>query len=597
MKKETRGIDLTKFYKKVEDISQTMYEENYLLPNETVSELYKRIATDFSKNEEHKQRLIHYLHCQWMHTSTPATTNAGMTRGLPISCYVSKIPDSRKGIFEGYVEGMWLGAEGGGRGVDWSNVRGSGAIIGDGAKGTSSGVIPFLGVSDRQTFAVSQAGVRRSSETAYLHISHPDIKAHLDLKLPTGDKNRRTPNLHIGVIIPDAFMETMLDRKPWNLICPHTKEIVETVDAYDLWCDVLEARIKAKGEPDIMFIDNANKDLPEAYRLSNREVKNTNICTEIFQYNDDFETSVCCLASINMENYDEFKPYFRQLVADISDMLDEVHNVFQRKTKQRKDFKKARLSSVMERNIGIGVMGFHSYLQKKNIPFESAMAVGINKDFFSKLREYSEEHQAMLPKSENCELANSIGILRRNILCIAIAPTMSISVLCGVTSSGIEPLLANSFVKKTNNVNFTLRNKYLDAKMEEHYRFKLKEQAMFSKDKWKEEQWAIINSSEGSVRDLDWLSDWDKEVFKTAYEIDQNWLLQHAADRQPSIDQGQSLNLFMYSPVNWRDLYNLHLNAWKLGLKSLYYLRSTAPERARTTKVKELGEDDCVGCG
>lgn len=592
-------MDIKKYYKKVEDISQKMYEENYLLPKETVDELYLRIATDFSKNEEHKHRLYGYLKAQWMHTSTPATTNAGITRGLPISCYVSKIPDNRSGIFNGYVEGMWLGAEGGGRGVDWSLVRGSGAKIGDGAKGSSSGVIPFLGVSDRQTFAVSQAGVRRSSETAYLNVSHPDIKAHLDLKLPTGDRNRRTPNLHIGVIITDAFMRAAtVDFSTWDLICPNTGEVVETVDAFELWCDILEARVKAKGEPDIMFRDNANKDLPKLYTESGRTVENTNICTEIFQYNDDKETSVCCLASINMENYDEFEPYFEQLVADISDMLDEVNSVFQRKTKHRKDFAKARLSSMMERNIGIGVMGFHSYLQKKNIPFESSMAIGINKDFFGRLRMYSDKHQDSLPHNENCGLANRFTSNRRNVLTIAVAPTMSISVLCGVTSSGIEPLLANSFVKKTNNVNFTLRNKYLDKKiLEESARISNDVKAGFDTIKWESQQWESINANEGSVQQLDWLNDWDKDVFKTAYELDQNWLLQHAADRQKFIDQGQSLNLFMYSPVNWKDLHTIHVNAWKLGLKSLYYLRSTAPERAQVTKVKELLEDDCIGCG
>lgn len=583
-----------KFYKKTEDISQTMYDELYLLPNETVDELHLRIATDFSKNEAHRDRLVEYFRCHWMHTSTPATTNAGVTRGLPISCYVSRIGDSRKDIFDGYKEGMWLGAEGGGRGVDWSLVRPSGAKIGDGAKGSSSGVIPFLGVSDRQTFAVSQAGVRRSSETAYLDISHPDIHDFLDLKLPTGDKNRRTPNLHIDVVIPDSFMHAMLERRTWDLICPHTGDIVETVDAYDLWCDVLEARVKAKGEPNIMFSGNANKKLPALYLASGRKVYNTNICTEIFQYNDTEETSVCCLASINMEHYDEFKEHFRQLVEDMSDMLDQVHTVFQRKTKNRKDFRKARRSSVMERNIGIGVMGFHSYLQKKNIPFESSMAVGINKSFFETMERYAEEHQLKLDKRDNCELANEFGQKRRNNLLFAVAPTMSISVLCGVTSSGIEPLLANSFVKKTNNVNFTIRNKYLADKMSD-YAFKNIENTE-KIIKWIDTQWESINANEGSVQQLDWLSDWDKDVFKTAYEIDQNWLLQHASDRQPHIDQGQSLNLFMYSPIHWKDLYNLHLNAWKLGIKSLYYLRSTAPERAQTTKVKVLEEDDCIGC-
>lgn len=589
------------FYKRTEPISKKMYEENYLLPNETVSELYERIATDFSKNEAHRNRLIDYLHCQWMHTSTPATTNAGITRGLPISCYVSSIGDSRRRIFEGYVEGMWLGAEGGGRGVDWSNVRGNGATIGDGAKGTSSGVIPFMGVSDRQTFAVSQAGVRRSSETAYLHVSHPDIHDFLDLKLPTGDRNRRTPNLHIGVLIPDEFMHKMLARESWDLICPNTGEVVFTCDAYDLWCDIIEARVKAKGEPDIMFVDNANRNLPELYKLSGRTVKNTNICTEIMQYNDENETSVCCLASLNMENYDEFKPFYKQLVEDISDMLDEVHSVFQRKTKNRKDFAKARLSSVNERNIGIGVMGFHSYLQKKNIPFESSMAIGVNREFFRLLNEYFEEYQLTLDDSESCELAKKHGVKRRNILGIAVAPTMSISVLCGVTSSGIEPLLANSFVKKTNNVNFTLRNKYLDKKILSKSLEKSREyekiEAKFDTAKWEAKQWESINANEGSVQQLDWLSDWDKDVFKTAYELDQNWLLTHAADRLEYIDQAQSLNLFMYSPIQWKDLYNLHLNAWKTGQKSLYYLRSTAPERAQTTRVKELDEDDCIGCG
>ena len=271
--------------------------------------------------------------------------------------------------------------------------------------------------------------------------------------------------------------------------------------------------------------------------------------------------------------------------------LDEIHTVFQNNVKDNKYFAKALRSSQMERNIGIGVMGFHSYLQKKNIPFESAVAIGTNKRIFKRLKMNVEAHQQSLPKEENCILANELGIKRRNILVTAIAPTMSISLLSGVTSAGIEPLLANSFIKKTNNTNFVLRNKYLQKIMDD---FTINPN--FDKQDWIERQWESINANEGSVQHLEWLDDYSKEVFKTAYEIDQNWLIRHAADRTEFIDQGQSLNLFMYSPINWKDLHALHMNAWKLGLKSLYYLRSTAPERAQTTKVKELGDDECIGC-
>ena len=593
------------------EFSRILYETTYFYPGESYPEWLERIVLPYSNDKEHAERMMAYIHNYWFHPSTPISSG----RGLPIACYVSHIPDDRNGIFDGYYEGMWLGAEGGGRGVHWSDVRGAGAPVGHTEKEiteyytlrregkteeaksrfvTSSGLIPFLGISDRATYGISQANVRRSSETAYVHISHPDILDFLDIRLETGDRNRRTPNLHHAVIVTDAFMDAVQNLQPWNLVCPHSGEIVDTVDAFKLWMDILEIRKTEAGEPNILFIDNVNRQIPEEYRANNMKVSCSNICTEIMLYTDPDNTAVCCLGSLNLEQWDEYKDQINQVVADCTDYLDNVLQSFIDKTEGRKGFEKARRSTMNERSIGLGVMGFHSYLQKKSIPFESPMAVGVNQRIFKAIRKASDKHQAELPPEVSCPLSVKAGTKRRNTHTLAVAPTMSISTLSNLTSSGIEPWMANQFVKKVPQGSYTIRNKYLEQ---------LIKQESLKRDSphiWETQQWQDIGKHHGSVQHLEWMDDYTKDVFKTAYEVDQRQLVKLAGDRTPHIDQGQSVNLFLPAKVSYEELYAIHMMAYDAGVKSLYYLRSTSAEMAdATTKERHeiiIEDDACVAC-
>lgn len=593
--------------------SQDLFKTTYFQNGEDYEAWLENRIAPYANNEAHKERLKNDVRNHWVMMSTPIASGLG----LPISCYVSHIEDSREGIFDGYYEGMWLGAEGGGRGVNWNDVSGAGRPIGktstdlsimtwsaiqaDKSIPKSSGTIPFLGPSDRITYCVSQAHVRRSTEAAYLWVDHSDILDFIDIRLETGDKNRRMPNLHHGICITDAFMNAVANLQSWDLHDRKTGKVTQTVDAFDLWIDILEVRKMEAGEPYLIFIDNVNREVPQEYKLLGKTVTCSNICTEILQYTDYDTTAVCCLASQNLEYWDEYKDDLYRLRADWIDYLDNVLTVFLQKTEGRKGFEKARNSVINSRDVGFGVMGWHSLLQSKMIPFESPMATSLNINIFKMIREADDAYQASLPESNRCPMSIEAGTHRRNIQTIAVAPTMSISTLCGLTSSGIEPWIANSFVKKVPTGTFSIKNKYLQQLMWDYYHKDYdnsKDDLTFAE--WSEEQWGVIDKYKGSVQKLDWLTEYQKDVFKTAYEINQLALLKQMGDRAKYIDQGASNNIFVQAELTYEELHTLHFRAWELGIKSLYYLRSQpqvqADTGARDRKPITLEDDVCVAC-
>lgn len=609
-------------------LSKELYTKTYFKPKQDYKRWLIEITDKYSNDDAHAERMRSYIHNYWFHPSTPISSD----RGYPISCYTSHVQDRRDNIFYSYLEGMWLGAEGGGRGVYWGDVSGAGRPIG--AKPEeyinktwqevqanqdipkSSGVIPFLGVSDRATFAISQANVRRSTEAAYIGIWHSDVLAFKDIRLEAGDKNRRMHNLHNAVVITDEFMNAVQNLESWDLYDNKTGLVTDTVDALDLWLDILYIRKTEAGEPFLLFIDTVNSSLPPEYKTLGLKVFTSNICTEIMLFTDKDHSAVCCLGSANLEYFDEWEGN-EQFLKDISDYLhnvllhflmltDGIDEALEKylKTKTNRDdltrllaFERVRNSIKDSYDIGIGVMGWHSLLQKRSIPFESSMAVGLNRKIFSYMRDVLDRHQEDICTTNPeliCPMSKRAGTKRRNIHQIAVAPTMGISNLANVTSSGIEPWIANAFAKALIQGTYIVKNKYL-AKVIESYAT----QNNLGVD-WVNAQWASINKYDGSVQHLEWLSDWDKDVFKTAYEINQLAVIQHAGDRAEFIDQGQSVNLFLDAEVDWEELHAVHFKAWEVGVKSLYYLRSKAEVKAKIGGAERkpivLEDDACVAC-
>lgn len=597
---------------KLPPFSKSLYKNTYFKPADDYGSWLNRIAYKYANDVDHGNRIAGYLRDAVFHPSTPISSD----RGLPIACYVSHVEDNNDSIFHSFLEGMYLGAGGGGRGVYWGDVGGNGRPIGSYPKHylwselqadedvvNSSGTIPFLGVSDRATYSVSQANVRRSTEAAYIPINHPDIVAFKDIRLETGDKNRRMPNLHHGIAISDDFMKAVQNLEAWDLICPKTGLVTETLDAHELFMDILVIRKTEAGEPFLLFIDTVNRDNPVEYTLEGYLVYSSNICTEIVGATSPEMTAVCCLASLNLEQWDEFEEDIDQIVADISDYLSNVlrytlGEIAKYGEDKRRAFKRVVKFIEETMEIGIGTMGWHSLLQKKNIPFESPMAIKLNKDIISAIKIASDKHQASLPKSERCGLSKKHGTHKRNLHSLAIAPTMSISTLSRLTSSGIEPWIANAFTKKVGTGSFYIQNKYLEKVITDHA---LTDVGMPGDD-WIEEQWASINKHAGSVQHLDWMDDYTKDVFKTAFEIDTRVVLNHAADRQKIMvnEQAQSVNIFLPAEVTYEELYTIHMMAWELGLKSLYYLRSQPATNASVAsgerKAITLEDDLCASC-
>ena len=543
-------------------------DDRYLMPDESYQELFARVASYFADNAAHAQRLYGYISRLWFMPATPILSNGGTDRGLPISCFLNESTDSLEGIVNLWNENVWLAALGGGIGSYWGNLRSIGEQVG--RNGKTSGVIPFIRVMDSLTLAISQGSLRRGSAAIYLPISHPEIEEFIDLRRPTGgDPNRKALNLHNAVVIPDSFMRSVEADEDWPLVSPKDKAVVRRVSARSLWVRVLTARVET-GEPYLLFIDHVNRAVPEHQKLAGLSVKMSNLCSEITlptgvdRFGSD-RTAVCCLSSLNLERFEEWSGD-QSFIEDVMRFLDNVLQDFIENAPE--SMARARYSAMRERSVGLGVMGFHSFLQSKAVPLDSAIAKSWNLKIFKHIKVRADSvSRALAEERGACPDAADFGIKERFSNKIAIAPTASISIICGGTSPGIEPFAANSFTHKTLSGSFTVRNKQLSALFAE-------------KGRNDSETWSSITANEGSVQHLDFLNDDEKAIFKTAFEIDQRWLIELAADRTPFVCQSQSLNLFLPADVHKRDLHKIHFSAWKKGVKSLYYCRSKSIQRA-----------------
>lgn len=561
----------------LKDRYMTKSEVAQLEEGGTYQVVFARAASFFATSSDHAQRLYNYMSNLWFMPSTPILSNSGTDRGFPISCFLNAIDDTMSSILDTFTNNGWLACRGGGIGTYWGDVRSHGDTIGQ--NGEASGIIPFIKVMDSLTLAVSQGSLRRGSAAVYLPVWHPEIEEFINLRKPTGgDPNRKALNIHNAVCIDDAFMEAVRDGSQYALRSPKTNETMKMVDARTVWTRILEMRVET-GEPYILFTDTVNNQRPAHHKELGLEVKQSNLCSEItlptgIDHLGKNRTAVCCLSSVNVEYFPEWQtePLF---IRDIVEFLDNVLSYFIEAAAEAKGFESAVYSAKRERSIGLGVMGFHSYLQRNNMPFASPMAKGQNLMIWNHLaREGKAANQYLTESRGPCpdSAASQHPVRLSNIF--SIAPTASISIICGNTSPCIEPIAANSFQQKTLSGSFTVRNKYLERTL----RKKVPEGV--NEDEWLTEQWSRINSDEGSVRNLTCLNEAEKEIFQTAYEVDQRAIIEMAADRAPMICQAQSTNLFLPSDVNKRDLHHLHFNAWRFGLKSLYYCRSKSVGRA-----------------
>ena len=559
------------------DFGKKTLVDRYLLPGESYQDMFSRVATVYADDTEHAQRLYDYMSQLWFMPATPVLSNGGAGRGLPISCFLNAVDDSLESIVETWNENVWLASNGGGIGTYWGRVRSIGEKIG--RAGKTSGIIPFIRVMDSLTLAISQGSLRRGSAAVYLDIHHPEIEEFLEIRKPSGDFNRKSLNLHHGINITDEFMDAVRDGSKFALRSPATDEVMKTVDARALWQKILEMRLQT-GEPYLIYADTVNRALPSFQRDVGLKVQQSNLCAEIMlatgedQYGRD-RTAVCCLSSINAETYDQWKdePGF---IEDVMRMLD---NVLQDFIDRAPDgMADAVYSATRERSVGLGLMGFHSLLQKKGVAFESAMAKSLNMRLFNHIRRGADAASKVLAEERGaCPDAADQGIMERFSHKMAVAPTASISIICGGTSAGIEPIPANIYTHKTLSGSFTVRNKFLEEVLERH-------------GKNTDGIWASILEAEGSVQHLDFLEAHEKDVFKTAFEIDQRWVIEHAADRAPLICQAQSLNIFLPGNIDKWDLHMLHWQAWEKGVKSLYYCRSKSVQRAGFAGSEDDGE-------
>ena len=554
--------------------------DRYLLPDESFQDIFARVAIHYADDSDHAQRLYDYISNLWFMPSTPVLSNGGTERGLPISCFLNEATDSLGGILKLWNENVWLAARGGGIGSYWGNLRSIGEQVG--LNGKTSGVIPFIRVMDSLTLAISQGSLRRGSAAIYLPLNHPEIEEFIEIRRPTGgDPNRKAPNLHHGVLVPDAFMRAVEEDDEWALTSPKDGAVLKKIKARDLWIRLLTARVET-GEPYLIFIDQVNRDLPEHQKLAGLSVKTSNLCSEItlptgLDRFDKQRTAVCCLSSLNVEKYEEWENH-PTFIDDVMRFLDNALQDFIDSAPD--DFSNATYSAMRERSVGLGVMGFHSFLQRKNIPWEGVMSKVWNKRIFKHIRKQADAASVGLAEERGaCPDAADFGVQERFSNKMAIAPTASISIICGGVSAGIEPIAANSFTHKTLSGSFNVKNVYL-------------KQLLAEKGRDTDETWSSITVHEGSVQQFDFLSELEKEVFKTAFEIDQRWLIDLGADRTPFICQSQSINLFLPADIHKRDLHQLHYQAWKQGMKSLYYCRSKSIQRSES--IATPGPDDKI---
>ncbi len=578
--------------------------DRYLLPEEGPQDLFARVAMYYGDDSAHAQRIYDYISKLWFMPATPILSNGGTSRGLPISCFLNETNDSLEDIVSLWNENVWLASLGGGIGSYWGNVRSIGEKVG--RNGKTSGIVPFIRVMDSLTLAISQGSLRRGSAAIYLPIDHPEIEEFIEIRRPTGgDPNRKALNLHHGVLIPDAFMHAVAADEEWALRSPKDKAIISRVKARDLWVRLLTARIET-GEPYIIYIDHVNNRIPEHHKMAGLNVKMSNLCSEITlptgrDHLGNDRTAVCCLSSLNLETFEEWQDH-PTFIEDVMRFLDNVLTDFINKAPD--SMQRAKYAAMRERSVGLGVMGFHSFLQSKMIPMEGVMAKVWNRKMFQHVKRQADDASVKLAHERGaCPDAADYGIMERFSNKIAIAPTASISIICGGASPGIEPVAANAYTHKTLSGSFAVKSPYL-------------EKLLRDKGQDNEDVWSSIYTNEGSVQHLDFLSADEKDVFKTAFEIDQRWLIEHAGDRTPFICQAQSLNVFLPANVHKMDLHKIHWDAWAKGVKSLYYCRSKSIQRAESAaswhrtkmandaaepKQLELGEEpkkyeECLAC-
>jgi ribonucleoside-diphosphate reductase alpha chain len=576
-----------------DDLGIKRLQESYMKEDEaSPQERFAYVSKIFGTNSDHSQRLYDYSSKHWLSYSTPILSFGRSKRGLPISCFLNFIEDTAEGLVDNLSETNWLSMLGGGVGIGFG-IRS--------ADDKSTGVMPHLKMYDASSLAYRQGRTRRGSYAAYLDISHPDIISFLEMRKPTGDPNLRCLNLHHGVNITDKFMQIiercMIDPNAddsWQLIDPSSHEVRETVSAKHLWQMILELRMHT-GEPYIHFIDTSNNAMPEFLKEKGLKIQQSNLCSEIILPTNEERTAVCCLSSVNLEYYDEWKndPLF---LLDIAEMLDNVLQYFIDNAPST--IQRAKFSATRERSIGVGALGFHAYLQRNNTPFESAIAVGINRRIFNHIREGLDNANLELGKRRG-EAPDAAGTGLRFSHLMAIAPNASSSIIMGNTSPSIEPYRANAYRQDTLSGSSLNKNKWLDEIIKKNIKTDEEYQSI----------WSSIIANDGSVQHLDILDDWTKDVFKTSMEIDQRWIIQHAADRQDYIDQAQSLNVFFRPDSNIKYIHAVHFMAWKKGVKTLYYCRSEKLAKAdKVSKkierqvIKELDMsalaqgNDCIAC-
>jgi ribonucleoside-diphosphate reductase alpha chain len=577
-------------------------KESYMREDElSPQHRFAFVSKQFSTDKDHAQRLYDYASKHWLSYSTPILSFGRSKRGLPISCFLNFIEDTAEGLVDNLSETNWLSMLGGGVGIGFG-IRS--------ADDKSTGVMPHLKIYDASSLAYRQGRTRRGSYAAYLDISHPDIIPFLEMRKPTGDPNLRCLNLHHGINIPDSFMEIiercMIDKEAddsWQLIDPNSGEVRETVSAKMLWQMILDLRMHT-GEPYIHYIDTSNRMLPEWLKEKGLRVHQSNLCSEIILPTNEERTAVCCLSSLNLEYYDDWKDN-EIFLRDVAEMLDNVLQYFIDNAPDA--IARAKYSAERERSIGIGALGFHAYLQRKNVAFEGVMAKVLNNSMFKHIREGLDDANLVLGKIRG-EAPDAVGYGKRFSHLMAIAPNASSSIIMGNTSPSVEPYRANAYRQDTLSGSFLNKNKYLDKAIMKY--LDPHDSALTPKGEEEYQQiWSSIIANDGSVQHLDWMDENTKAVFKTSMEIDQRWVIEHAADRQQYIDQAQSLNVFFRPDSNIKYIHAVHFMAWKKGLKTLYYCRSEKLAKAdKVSKkierevIKELDMtqiaqgNDCIAC-
>jgi ribonucleoside-diphosphate reductase alpha chain len=543
---------------------------------------FARIAVGMARGDkDHAQFLYDIMSKNWYLPSSPTLMNIGTKKGLPISCFLNTVPDDLGGIFDVFRENAFLAKYGGGIGTDWSQLRGQNApLVSSGLR--SSGVIPFLKIMDSETIAIARNGVRRGAAAAYLRIDHPDIEDFLEMRKPGGDQDRKCMNINNGLVITDEFMQAVEAGKPYNLVDPHSKKVAKELDALTMWRKILSMRAET-GEPYMIFIDTVNRARPQHHKDLGLMVRQSNLCTEIVLPTDEKRTAVCCLGSINLERWDEFADQIDAVAYACVKALDNNLETFCEQADQ-KEYVKAIYSVKSERSIGFGVMGYHGYLMSKGIPFESVQARLLNKNIFEKFGTAARGASKKLGEEKGLP---GDGGTQRNSYVTSIQPTASTAFLCGEATPAIEPIAGNAYLQKTLSGSFLVKNRHLENFLEK--------KGMNTPDVWKR-----VIADKGSVANLTFLTPEEKAIFRTGYEMNMREIVQQAADRQPYIDQAQSLNVFFQTPVSGKYMNEVHMMAWKLGVKSLYYLRSAAPIEADSigmaSEKRDIANEECAVC-